>query len=163
MALSIRFFQRGGSTLHHRNLQVALEAMLRANLGPRVVETLRLRVEFRASKLETGTEAMVRLLTNGSKPQRDFLLVVQRDLSLSEKLLALAHEVVHIQQSVSSRYQLRKVAGVTHVRWEGKNLGPLRAIPYRDNPAEVEAFARQADVCQIGLQALGSVYQKEAA
>lgn len=156
MSLSIQFFQRGGSTLRHPDLRRALEAMLRANLGPRVVETLRIRVEFRATKLEAGTEAMVQLKTNGSKPQREFRIVAQRDTAFSAQVLNLAHEVVHIAQSVSGRYQLRKVAGATHVRWEGKNLGRLSAIPYLENPAEVEAFARQADVARIGLQAVSS-------
>jgi hypothetical protein len=153
MPLSIQFFQRGGSTRHHLPLQRALEAMLRANCGPRLVETLRIRVEFRATKLEADTAAMVQLLTNGSKPQRSFRIVVQRDHTLDQQIGHLAHEVVHIQQSVSGRYQLRKVCGVTHVRWEGKNLGPLRDIPYATQPWEKEAFARQDAVAEIGRMA----------
>ena len=155
MALTIDLFQRGGTPMTHAKLRIATEAMVRAALGPRVVETIHLRVHLRATKLAPGTHAEVKILTNGSRPQRTFNVILQRDFDLQTQIEAMAHEVVHIAQVVEGRLQYRwwKTDGQMHARWEGQDLGPKRDLPYWTQPWEVEARAQEGALAQVGVAA----------
>lgn len=136
----ITILQRGGKK-NHRVLDRAARFFLRERLSARMANRLSLRIEVRATKLAAGTMAKVLLPTNGSAASRDFTIVLDRDRSLVDQVADLAHEVVHIEQAASGRYQVRrwKSDRKVHARWEGVDLGPLDQIDYAARPWEVEA------------------------
>jgi len=140
----ITILQRGGNRhpVHHYRLKQAIQFMGREIMGARLWNTLAIRVELRATKLKKDTHGQVGFKRNGSKAQRKFTIVAQRDDDRRTQMKTLAHELVHVEQAARGRVQLRiwKTDGKVHARWEGKEIGILDEIKYADRPWEIEAY-----------------------
>lgn len=143
-AAKIVVLQRGGDK-NHELLDRAARFFLRARMSARLANALSIRIEVRSTKLAAGTLAKVVLPTNGSAPSRDFTITLDRDRALVEQVVDLAHEIVHVEQAATGRYQTRKwkTDGQVHARWEGTDLGPLSKLDYWTRPWEVEARAAE--------------------
>ena len=144
----ITVLQRGGDK-NHEVLERAARFFLSELMSTRLANTLAIRIEVRATKLDDGTAACAFLPTNGSAASKEFTVVLHRERSLADQLADLAHELVHVQQAASGRLQYRKWKsdGKLHARWEGAELGVLAELPYLTRPWEVEA--RQLEVVLV--------------
>lgn len=144
MATKITILQRGGYK-NHAELERAARFFLADLLSARMANTISLRIEVRSTKLEAGTAAKVAVPTNGSKATKAMTITLDRDRSFDDQIADLAHEIVHVAQAVTGRFQLRrwKSDELVHARWEGAELGPVRCIPYADRPWEVEAHREE--------------------
>lgn len=140
----ITIVQRGGYKNHETLTRAALQ-FLRARMSARLANTLSIRIEVRSTKLAAGTLAKVVLPTNGSAPSRAFTITLDRDRALVDQITDLAHEIVHVEQAATGRYQTRrwKSDDQVHARWEGVDLGPLSKLDYWTRPWEVEARANE--------------------
>lgn len=145
-APKIVVLQRGGDRGHHETLARAAHFFLREQASARLVNTLSIRIELRASKLRDDVCGHVLLENTGSATQREFTIVVQRDHSIDQQLETIAHESVHVIQRATGRLQFRawKTDSKVHARWDGADLGPREGIAYRSRPWEIEAFAAEA-------------------
>jgi hypothetical protein len=146
-ATRITILQRGGDK-NHAALESAARFFLRELMSARLANTLTIRIEVRATKLDDGTLACAWLPTNGSAASKAFTVVLHRERCLRDQLEDLAHELVHVGQAASGRLQYRrwKSDGKVHARWEGTELGVVDALPYLTRPWEVEARRLAADL-----------------
>lgn len=62
------------------------------------MNTLNIRLELRATKLEKDVLATCASEANGSKSTKDFTIMVLRDSPLPQQLESIAHEMVHVSQ-----------------------------------------------------------------
>lgn len=141
----IQVFQRGG----YKRDELIMDAAtfyLKKYLSPRLFNSLSIRIEMRATKLSKNTHGSAMLPKNGSKATRCIRVIIDRDLSNTNLLVTLAHEMVHVVQAVKNRLQYTKKPEGTLVRWEGKVLGFFHTIPYMEQPWEKEAFALQENL-----------------
>lgn len=145
--MEVAILQRGGYK-HHETLEAAIRFYARNLMSVRMANTLSIRVEVRATKLEDGNCATVFILTNGSKATKKFTIVLDRERSLTEQVGDLAHEMTHVAQAATGRYQLRrwKTDQKVHARWEGEELGLLEDLDYWTRPWEVEARAKETEL-----------------
>lgn len=145
--MKVKIFQRGGYR-NHETLEAAIRFYARQLLSVRMANTLEIRVEVRATKLEDGNCATVSILTNGSRPTKKFTIILDRKRSLTEQVGDLAHEMTHVAQAATGRYQLRrwKTDQKVHARWEGQELGLLADLDYWTRPWEVEARQKEAEL-----------------
>ena len=108
------------------------------------LSTLKIKINVRRTTLGTRTLGQV---THDDKvfAQKEFLIELNSNQCESEMISTVAHELVHVQQSVSKRlvYKFWSDDNKVHVYWEGKELGEASQIPYRERPWEVEAFSKQ--------------------
>lgn len=146
---SITILQRGGEK-HHDVLERAARAFLSALMSTRLANTLAIRIEVRATKLDEGVAAVAKLPTNGSVSSKKFTIILDRERGLKEQIEDLAHELVHVEQAATNRLQYRRWRsdGKVHARWEGVDLGPLECQPYWTRPWEVEARRDAAAMAQ---------------
>jgi hypothetical protein len=126
-------------------LKSATQFILKELMSVKMANTLKIKIHVRKTTLGARTLGQVEHDTNGSKSQKEFLIELRDDQSDREKIITLAHELVHVQQNVSKKLQYRFWSSdrKLHVRWENKELGEPAQIPYRERPWEVEAFAKQ--------------------
>lgn len=119
----------------------------------RMMNTLNIRIELRASKLEKDVLGSCSSKANGSISTKNFTITIQRDNSYAEQLSTLAHEMVHVSQVAYGTLQNRvwKSDGKMHSRWNGVELGVKSDIKYRDRPWEKEAFGLQSDLASAYL------------
>jgi len=150
-------FQRGGYKDNHQKYIEACAWMVDQLTSRRMRNTLQIRIELRATKLDKGTNGEVFRDIDGSKSTKEFRIVLHRDKTFKMNLDTLAHEVIHIIQIVTKRYQIRywKTDGKIHARWEGNDLGPKYEIPYRERPWEQEAFEFTGDLAGAYLMRNG--------
>ena len=108
------------------------------------LSTLKIKINVRKTTLGTKTLGQV---TNDHKvfAQKEFLIELNSNQSESEMISTVAHELVHVQQTVSKRlvYKFDKDVNKLLVSWEGKELGEVSQIPYSERPWEVEAFSKE--------------------
>ena len=106
----------------------------------------RLKIKINVRRTTLGTRTLGRV-THDSKffAQKEFVIELHSNQSTSEMITTLAHELVHVEQTVSNRlvYKFDKDVNKLLVNWEGKNLGESSQIPYRERPWEVEAFSKE--------------------
>ena len=105
---------------------------------------LKLKINVRTTTLGTRTLGRV---THDSKffAQKEFLIELNSNQCESEMIATIAHELVHVKQSVSKEvvYKFDKDVNKLLVSWKGKELGEASQIPYRERPWEVEAFSKE--------------------
>lgn len=144
--MKVKILQKGGKKEHHLDIAQAVVFFGKELMSTRMTNTLSIRVALRVSgRAKKTTRGHVEMLTNGSAAQKVFNINIDRDAHLASQLQVLAHEMIHVQQIATGRFQRRvwKSDGKLHVRWEGKDIGEGFKIPYREQPWEVEAFDNQ--------------------
>jgi len=113
---------------------------------------LKLKINVRTTTLGTKTLGQVK---NDEKlyAPKEFKIELNSNQSTSEMISTLAHELVHVEQTVSNRlvYKFDKDVNKLLVNWEGKNLGEVSQIPYRERPWEVEAFSKEEILADMFL------------
>ena len=116
------------------------------------LSTLKIKINVRKTTLGTKTLGQV---TNDHKvfAQKEFLIELNDNQSESEMISTVAHELVHVQQTVSKRlvYKFDKDVNKLLVSWEGKELGEVSQIPYSERPWEVEAFSKEEILADMFL------------
>jgi len=114
----------------------------------------RLKIKINVRRTTLGTRTLGRV-THDSKffAQKEFVIELHSNQSTSEMITTLAHELVHIKQGVSKEvvYKFDKDVNKLLVNWEGKNLGEVSQIPYRERPWEVEAFSKEEILADMFL------------
>jgi len=142
--MKITILQRGGTKRHEEIETAARWALADLGLGTRMRNKLAIRIEMRATKLERNTLGVVYTKALGSRAQRKFTIIIRRDDPWTMQLETLMHELVHVAQFATGRFQHRNWAnGVTHYRWEGQAHGCQNTVPYYSRPWEREAFRLQ--------------------
>lgn len=139
--MKINILQKGGNK-NHELLERAIKFYGSQLMSTRMLNTLSLRVEIRATKLEKKTMGTCSTKAQGSISNKDFKIMLQRDMSLKDQLETIAHEMVHVWQKATNKLQFRvwKSDGQMHTRWNGNDAGVSGEIPYLDRPWEKEAF-----------------------
>jgi len=122
-------------------------------MSTRMCNTLKIKVEIRRGGKHFSGEmknygGMAYNICNGSNTQKDHLIVMQHDLSQSDFIEVLAHEMVHVKQISKNELQKRrwKSDKKLHARWKGEEMGEASSIPYMQRPWEVEAYSMQKDL-----------------
>ena len=143
--MKVIVLQKGGLK-QHSTIEEATRFFGKELMSTRMTNTLTIRVAMRVTgRAKKTTRGHVHMLHNGSSDQKVFNINIDRDMPLATQLQVLAHEMIHVQQIATKRFQSRrwKSDKKLHVRWEGKDIGEGWKIPYREQPWEVEAFANQ--------------------
>jgi len=136
----VKLYQRGGFKKSHDQL---LDFTHRAGLSlmsARRWNGLTIKLQFRTTDLGSAW-AKCLIKTNGSKLQKEFTIFVDKRLPTRFQKKCILHELVHVNQVVSGRYQIRwwKSDDQLHVRWNKKDYGLLKEVEYFDMPWEIEA------------------------
>jgi len=144
--LKISILQRGGNKDNHPILESATRYFAKQLMSTRMNNTLSIRIEMRTSKLGKDALGSCSTASIGSKSNKEFTIMVQRDSEINEQLVILAHEMVHVQQKAMNtlQYRLWKSDKKYHTRWNGKDAGLFDEIPYAERPWEIEAFAQES-------------------
>lgn len=84
---------------------------------------------------------------------KDIILNLDSKLGVHRLLLVLAHEMVHVKQIVKGQYKGRlSKNGKLTTYWCGKAIRK----DYRDQPWEIEAYAKQYKLCDMLLQTIAT-------
>lgn len=142
--MKITILQKGGQK-YHEALEKAVRYFAAQLMSTRMTNTLEIRLEVRATKLKKRVAGTCSTVPVGSKASKKFTIVLQRDMLPRDMFATIAHEMVHVQQKATNRLQFRRWSSdkQMHVRWEGKDMGVFGDIPYRIQPWEVEAYAKE--------------------
>ena len=125
------------------DLTEATKFFLGELISKRLQNTLKIKIHVRKTtvKKKWGDNCQGVHLANakGSDPEKNHKIIIDHTADIFK---TLAHELVHVKQIATKQYQQRwwKSDNELHTRWEGKELGPKRRIPYRQRPWEIEAF-----------------------
>ena len=116
------------------------------------LSTLKIKINVRRTTLGKNTLGQV---THDDKvfAQKEFVIELNSNQCDSEMISTIAHELIHVQQSVSKRlvYRFWSSDGKVHVSWEKKELGEASQIPYKERPWEVEAFSKEEILADMFL------------
>ena len=129
-----------------QDLTEATNLFLSELVSKRLQNTLKIKIHVRKTTVKKtwgqSCEGVHLADAKGSAPDKEHKIIIDHNSDIFE---TLAHELVHVKQIATKQYQQRwwKSDGELHVRWEGKELGPKRRIPYRQRPWEIEAFEKQ--------------------
>jgi len=125
------------------DLTEATKLYLGELISKRLQNTLKIKIHVRKTTVKKSfgqsCEGFHTVKPSGSNPEKDHKIVIDQNSDIFE---VLAHELVHVKQIATKQLQKRwwKSDNELHARWEGKELGPKRHIPYRQRPWEIEAF-----------------------
>jgi len=128
------------------DLTEATNLFLNELVSKRLQNTLKIKIHVRKTTVKKSfgqsCDGFHTVTPSGSNPEKDHKIVIDQSSNIFE---VLAHELVHVKQIATKQYQKRwwKSDNELHTRWEGKELGPKRHIPYRQRPWEIEAFDLQ--------------------
>lgn len=143
--MKVKILQRGGNKRYHPVLEKAIRHYASQLFSTRMANSLSIRLEFRVGK-NTKCRGVVYHNTNGSKIQKEWKIVIGRDIDLLHQLIILAHEMKHVQQGVSKRLQFFKNKDkILRARWEGETM-IVKDVPYNKRPWEIEAYAEQIEI-----------------
>lgn len=119
------------------DLTEATKLYLGELISKRLQNTLKIKIHVRKTTIKS--EGVHLANAKGSDPDKYHKIIIHNDSDIFE---TLAHELVHVKQIATKQFQQRwwKSDNELHARWEGKELGPKRRIPYRQRPWEIEAF-----------------------
>ena len=113
------------------------------------------RVHIAVMNMRRGS--LGKAMEKGHPQGRDgwYTIQVKKDMPFLEKIVTLAHELVHVSQFVTGRLGILDTAkGVDgFIVWEGSQLDALalRRMTYKDRPWEIEAFACERDLAKAYL------------
>jgi len=162
--MKVKILQKGGSK-QHSTIEDAVRFFAKELMSTRMTNTLTIRVAMRVTgRSKKTTRGHVHMLANGSVAQKVYNINIDRDMHLASQLQVLAHEMIHVQQIATGRFQQRvwKSDRKLHVRWEGKDIGEGFKIKYREQPWEVEAFDNQLALSGKFCDVLESRWLKSA-
>ena len=113
-------------------------------MSTRMLNTISIKLKVRKTTLKDFSGAVVSYC-KGSQKQTEYAILLDYNLPTHALIEILAHEMQHVQQMVTGRLQYRvwKSDRQLHARWEGKEVGTVNSIPYRQRPWEVEAYSTQ--------------------
>ena len=129
-------------------LEDATEFFAKKLMGSRLSNLLKIRVHVRKTVLDIVTKGQVELHANGSKRQRDYLIVLNGKKGLHSTIETLAHEMVHVRQKAKNQlqYKYHQTYGSIMARWKDNPPVPLSNINYLDRPWEIEARKLQKEL-----------------
>ena len=129
-------------------LEDATEFFAKKLMGSRLSNLLKIRVHVRKTVLDIVTKGQVELHANGSKRQRDYLIVLNGKKGLHSTIETLAHEMVHVRQKAKNQlqYKYHQTYGSIMARWKDNPPVPLSNINYLDRPWEIEARKLQREL-----------------
>lgn len=129
-------------------LEDATEFFAKKLMGSRLSNLLKIRVHVRKTVLDIVTKGQVELHANGSKRQRDYLIVLNGKKGLHSTIETLAHEMVHVRQKAKNQlqYKYHQTYGSIMARWKDNPPVPLSDINYLDRPWEIEARKLQREL-----------------
>lgn len=129
-------------------LEDATEFFAKKLMGSRLSNLLKIRVHVRKTVLDIVTKGQVELHANGSKRQRDYLIVLNGKKGLHSTIETLAHEMVHVRQKAKNQlqYKYHQTYGSIMARWKDNPPVPLSDINYLDRPWEIEARKLQKEL-----------------
>lgn len=164
--MKVNLLQRGGDKSRHADLEESVRFYAEQLMTKRMMNTLNIRVEFRATKLDSGAIGSCASEADGSKSTKDFTITILRDEPFQSQLSILAHEMIHVSQKAYGVLQNRiwKSDKQMHSRWNGVELGLRDELEYLERPWEIEAFGLQGDLSSAflknisGDQELGARY-----
>ena len=116
------------------------------NVSVRMQNTLNIKINVRKTTLDKDTSGTCSIRMNGSQSTKEYKIIILDEMDFINKLATLAHEVVHIEQQVTKRLQLRKWSSdnKVHARWNNIEMGEyLVDVPYEEAGWEIEARAKQ--------------------
>ena len=116
------------------------------NVSVRMQNTLNIKINVRKTTLDKDTSGTCSIRMNGSQSTKEYKIIVSDEMDFINKLATLAHEVVHIEQQVTKRLQLRKWSSdnKVHARWNNVEMGEyLVDVPYEEAEWEIEAREKQ--------------------
>jgi hypothetical protein len=144
--MKVQVLQRGG--IRNPNIEAKAREFAARLMSTRLCNTLSIRIEMRASKLAADMAGKCVHAPIGSQAVKTFTIVLDRDMTWSDQLSYLAHEMKHVEQVATGRLQMRfwKTDRQLHVRWNGAEMGPIAQLPYWTRPWEVEAREFQAQM-----------------
>lgn len=89
------------------------------------------------------------------RPPKQIFIMVDKNTSMGEKVLTLAHEMVHVSQLASGRLVFDKLEnGKVSGEWEGDSFDQAKYS--RSNPWEVEAHTKDKTLRDLVLKQLGN-------
>lgn len=139
--MNINILQKGGKK-NHELLDESIRFFAKQLMSTRLMNTLNIRVEIRATKLDKDVLGACSAKSDGSLSTKDFKIEIQRDEHVRDQVRILAHEMVHVWQKASNTLQYRqwKSDNKIHARWNGNDVGLYNDIPYLERPWEKEAY-----------------------
>jgi hypothetical protein len=147
----VQIFQKGGCKKDHDTLLKATQFYAKELMTTRMFNSLAIRIEMRASKLNKFTRGTCSMGKWGSQTEKKYVITIKRDMSIGEKLEVLAHEMVHVQQRAYNRIQMRRWKSdynQIHVRFDGEEMGRYHEMPYLERPWEIEAMKQQKPLAE---------------
>ena len=95
------------------------------NVSVRMQNTLNIKINVRKTTLDKDTSGTCSIRMNGSQSTKEYKIILSHDEMDFTKLATLAHEVVHIEQQVTKRLQLRKWSSdkKVHAIWNNVEMG----------------------------------------
>lgn len=109
----------------------AIDYFADALLSPQLKQHITITVSFRKTDNHWGL-TIIDDYNKSGKP-REFILEVKKDLSKKERLMTLAHEMVHVKQ-----YAMMELNEQMNM-WHGNYINS-DVVPYMQQPWEIEAY-----------------------
>ena len=132
---------------HRKHLEYAAWFFSLALMGIRMSNKLTIRIRTKDLLSDTTTSVRVgecSIDAYGCEPQRDFVITLERTLGIGRMIGTLAHEMVHVQQKVRNRLQVREDPNNEHIsmnRWKGSIFHTDHRQSEAEMPWELEAAA----------------------
>ena len=151
--MHFRVKQRGASDTKwkHERLTQAVTFFARTLRIPHA-KHVDITLKMSAAKLlvEDGTRGLCKA-THGNHIKgapTTFIVTLQRDMPWTWTVTTFAHEMVHVHQFATGRLRYRWdfELGKWLASWENGEWKDKDAIPYRERPWEVEAYAKETDL-----------------
>jgi hypothetical protein len=108
-------------------------------LGETLYHKLEITINFETFKSNSNEYAFCEWEFENHR-SRDFIITIDKKLSESAMLLALAHEMVHVKQYAKG--ELKDYLKVHKSKWKGEIIDP-NVVDYWDQPWEIEAHGRE--------------------
>lgn len=129
-------------------------------MSTRLVNTLRITVECRATTLEANTHGTAKWTPVENVASKHYRIVVLRDADLDKLARTIAHEVRHVEQFARGHLRHGTMGGVAGRFWrhgEGRaTFHPYATTDYWTSPWEVEARATE----DLGTRALARCHPR---
>jgi hypothetical protein len=155
--LRVKVLQRGGAPEAIPFIEDMTRRIVPKMFSTRMANTLSLRIELRSSKMKSSTNGQAFHADIVNYKNKQYTIIIQRDLLPTQMAKTLAHELAHIKQYTEGRLRPGRQGGEMGRFWKPTREGagqfwPYATTDYWTSPWEVEARE---------LSALGSEAMKE--